>query len=205
MAQCGPLWDGSHRHSPQRHANNRTEHQADRNPAIINNAVMQQRSGDRQQHADFAGPYAASRAPGRTHPHQRQNEQRRCCQVNELNDDIVRWRHVHGFCCERLTLNILSMRSVMMNPPTMLLVAATTAMVPSMVASLVLPSPATTIAPTTAMASSALVSDINGVCSRGETRRIPWNPMKPASMKTNKLLIRSGISSLCLVRAWARK
>src|ERR1700682_2405478 len=39
------------------------------------------------------------------------------------------------------------------------------------------------MAPTTAMASSALVSDINGVCKSGETRRMTSKPMKPANMK----------------------
>ena len=47
------------------------------------------------------------------------------------------------------------------------------------------------IAPTTAMASSALVSDISGVCSSGETRRITSKPMNPASMNTYRLVIRS--------------
>ena len=45
------------------------------------------------------------------------------------------------------------------------------------------------MAPTTAMASRALVSDISGVWSKGETRRITSNPMKAASMKTNRPLI----------------
>ena len=38
--------------------------------------------------------------------------------------------------------------------------------------------PATTIEPTTAIAEIALVSDISGVCSSRETRRITPNPMK---------------------------
>ena len=83
-----------------------------------------------------------------------------------------------------LALNILSMRSVMRNPPTTLLVAATIAMVPRTVASVLLCSPARMIAPTTAIASRALVSDISGVCSSGETRRITSKPMNAASMKT---------------------
>jgi hypothetical protein len=46
------------------------------------------------------------------------------------------------------------------------------------------------MAPTTAIASRALVKDIKGVCSRGETRRITSNPMNPASMKMKSALIR---------------
>ena len=57
----------------------------------------------------------------------------------------------------RLVLNIRSMRSVMKNPPTTLLVAATMAMTPSTVANVLFFSPTRTIAPTTAIASSALV------------------------------------------------
>ena len=84
-----------------------------------------------------------------------------------------------------------NMRSVIKNPPTMLLVAATIAIVPRIVEKLLLCSPARMIAPTTAMASSALVNDISGVCSSGETRRITSNPMNPASMNTYKLVSRS--------------
>src|SRR5262250_1887349 len=80
-----------------------------------------------------------------------------------------------------------SMRSVIRKPPTMLLVAATMAIVPRIAARLVLCSPARMMAPTTAIASRALVRDINGVCSSGETRRMTSNPMNAASMKTYKL------------------
>mgnify|MGYP003693532927 CR=1 FL=1 len=81
----------------------------------------------------------------------------------------------------RLTWNILSMRSVITKPPTMLLVAATMAIVPSTRRQRALRAhPTSTIAPTTAMASRALVSDISGVCSSGDTRRITSKPMKAA-------------------------
>src|SRR6266550_2165410 len=89
----------------------------------------------------------------------------------------------------RLVLNILSMRSVMKNPPTTLLVAATMAMTPSTVANVLFLSPTRTMAPTTAMASRALVSDMSGVCSRGETWRMTSNPMKAASINTNNALM----------------
>ena len=72
--------------------------------------------------------------------------------------------------CGRLDLNIFSMRSVIKKPPTTLLVAATMAMVPRTVDSVLLCSPTNKMAPTTAMASSAFVSDMSGVCSKGETR-----------------------------------
>src|SRR5579864_1858601 len=82
------------------------------------------------------------------------------------------------------------MRSVMTNPPTTLLVAAMMAITPSTVANVLFRSPTRTIAPTTAIASSALVSDISGVCSKGETWRMTSKPMKAASMNTNSASIK---------------
>src|SRR5580692_10004837 len=104
----------------------------------------------------------------------------------ELRDMISRVYLLDG----RLLLNILSMRSVIKNPPTTLLVAATMAITPNTTANLLLCSPTRTIAPTTAMASSALVNDISGVCSRGETWRMTSKPIKQASMKMNSRSIR---------------
>src|SRR5947207_1697990 len=84
-------------------------------------------------------------------------------------------------------LNIFSMRSVMRRPLTTLMVGAVTATNPStrlsVLASL---APAMRMAPTTAIAEMALVSDISGVCSRGETRRTSSNPRNAASMKTKR-------------------
>ncbi len=77
-----------------------------------------------------------------------------------------------------LALNILSIRSVMMNPPTTLLVAAMIAIVPNTVASVLLRSPARMIAPTTAIASSALVSDIK--------RRVQQGRNAPDHFKADK-------------------
>src|SRR5712671_1963039 len=56
--------------------------------------------------------------------------------------------------------------------------------------------PATRIAPTTAMAEIAFVSDIKGVCSRRETRRMTSSPTNVASMKTKRVEIRSKDASL---------
>src|SRR6202047_5387676 len=93
--------------------------------------------------------------------------------------------------CGRLDLNIFSMRSVIKKPPTTLLVAATMARVRRTVDSVLLCSPTNKMAPTTAMASSAFVNDMSGVCRRGEMRRITSNPMKAASMKTYRSVIKS--------------
>src|SRR5262245_28287707 len=70
------------------------------------------------------------------------------------------------------SLNILSMRSVIINPPTTLIIAETTAMKPrNLLTSLYFP-PAVRIEPTTEIAEMALVADINGVCNRGGTREM---------------------------------
>src|ERR1700735_437084 len=89
------------------------------------------------------------------------------------------------------------MRSVIRKPPTTLLVAATIATVPSTVDSVLLCAPTRRIAPTTAIASNAFVNDIRGVCSSGDTRRITSNPMKAASIKTYRSVIKS--SFICLL------
>src|ERR1019366_6704730 len=84
-----------------------------------------------------------------------------------------------------LRLNIFSMRSVIRNPETILVVAAVMATKPSTLLMVVASSLLMIrIAPTTLMAEMALVSDISGVCSRGDTLRITSRPTKVASMKT---------------------
>src|SRR5208283_2826251 len=178
------------------------QNEGDGDPLVVHDAVMQQRAGNCQHHSYFAGPDSAPRGSRRTQPLQRENEKDGGDDVGDLNDLCGRWDH--GFCV-RLDLNILSMRSVMMNPPTALLVAATIAMVPSTVDSVVLCSPAKMIAPTTAMASRALVRDIKGVCSSGETRRITSKPMNAASMKTYRLLMRSTLTIAGLLRMQSQR
>ena len=83
------------------------------------------------------------------------------------------------------------MRSVIRKPLTMLVVDAKTAMAPSTVLSRDSCSPASRMAPTTAIAEIALVSDISGVCSSRETRRMTSRPMNVASISTNKPSIKS--------------
>src|SRR5205085_1754149 len=82
-------------------------------------------------------------------------------------------------------LNIFSIRSVIRKPLTMFVTAAVMAMKPSTLLSVVASrEPVITIAPTTEIAEIALVSDISGVCNRGDTLRITSNPTKVASMNT---------------------
>src|SRR5204862_6203371 len=169
MAQCGSLWDRGHLHHAERNSYPRSEHEGDDDPFPIDNAVAQQGAANGQHHADLARPYARPRRRWRTHPLQRQNEQRAGDQINDLDRVLASSElgvHQDFVPCGlpgRLDLNILSMRSVMKNPPTTLLFAAMMAITPSTVANVLFFSPTSTIAPTTAIASSALVSDISGV------------------------------------------
>src|SRR5579862_5633048 len=113
---------------------------------------MQQRAADRQGHADFAGTHTTARGNRSAHPHQGKNEQRGGDQVGDFDEGVGAGPVGHYFLGP-LTLNILSIRSVIRNPPTTLLVAATMAMVPRTVARVLRCSPARMMAPTTAMAS----------------------------------------------------
>ena len=81
-------------------------------------------------------------------------------------------------------LNILSMRSVIRNPPTMLLVAQTTAMNPSIVATRLCAAPAAMSEPTSEMPEIAFVAAMSGVCSSGGTREMTMYPTNAASTKT---------------------
>src|SRR5690349_21664999 len=183
VAERRPLRDGRHLHFAEWNADDGAEHESDGNPLVIHDAPIEQSSHDCEEHAEFAGPDAVPRRGGRAHPLQRHHEQRRGDEVSQFDNGVCSGEWSHGFGL-RLALNIFSIRSVMKKPPTTLLVAATMAMVPSTVDSVDLCSPASRIAPTTAMASRALVSDISGVCKSGDTRRITSKPMKPASMNT---------------------
>ena len=187
-------------HHAQRHADDRAEHEADGDPLVVDDAVVKQRADDRQQHAELAGPDAAARGGRRAHPLEREDEQSRGDQVRDFDEVSVAnhgsWflgaaglEHLeHAVGDDESADDVAGgrddrERAQHRGEPR-------------------LPSPARMIAPTTAMASSALVSDISGVCSSGETRRITSKPMNAASMKTYKAgQIRSESSSVRLLLA----
>jgi hypothetical protein len=80
-----------------------------------------------------------------------------------------------------------SILSVIRKPLMTLMVEAVTATAPRIVLRLSFCEPSTTMEPTRLMAEMALVSDISGVCNRGDTRRITSKPRNVASKKTYKL------------------
>src|SRR6202007_1163212 len=86
---------------------------------------------------------------------------------------------------------------VMRNPATMLMVDAVTAIQPKTFESVgESPAPEIRIAPTTEIAEIALVSDIKGVCSSGDTRRTSSNPSGTARTSTYRLISSSLLMQL---------
>src|SRR5271166_3140497 len=195
MAERGSLGDGGHRDPPERNADDGAQHQGNRDHAVVMQARPHQGADDGEQHARFACPNAVARSGRRTHPLQREDEQYAGDEIQNFDEDLTSCKFcghylATGLVAGRLDLNIFSMRSVMRKPPTILLVAATTATKPKAAESELLCSPTSTIAPTTAMASRALVSDISGVCRSGDTRRITSKPINPARTKIKRAFIR---------------
>src|SRR5262249_8980725 len=115
--------------------------------------------------------HAASRLFGRREALQSENEEDRRGQVHRL-DKVG--PHFLSLSALSVRLNIRSIRSVMMNPPTTLMVAEITATKPRRVATCPSFAPAATSEPTSEMPEMAFVADISGVCSRGGTRVITW-------------------------------
>src|SRR5258708_5554350 len=92
--------------------------------------MPQQRADDRQQHANFTRPHASPRGHRRTQPLNGKNNAKRANDVRCLQKESVLSPPVSFF------LNILSIRSVMRNPATMLMVANATATIPRILLSI---------------------------------------------------------------------
>src|SRR5215467_2126661 len=182
MAQGSSLRHGSHLHHAEGDAYGRADDQADDNPLVLDQLRVIEGCGDRQGSANFSSEHAPARHCRRTQPLQRQHEQHNGGDVCEIQVFLQCKRVGHFLGLP--VLNMRTMRSVMKNPPTILLKEAATAIAPNAVVKGVVCRPAMMIAATTTMASSALVSDIRGVCRSGETRLISSKPTNPASMKT---------------------
>src|SRR5205823_3979901 len=119
------------------------DHQRRADPFEVDDLRREQRADDRRRHSGDAGRDAAPRRPRMIEPAQRQDEQDRREEVTELNQMLVH------LCFSR---NILSIRSVIRKPLTMLVIDAATATVPRIVVSVDSRSPAMRIEPTTAIA-----------------------------------------------------
>src|ERR1700722_8364011 len=189
MAKGGSLRHGRHADHAERDADGGADDQRDGDPLVLDKGGIEKCRGDGKCRANFAGDHSMTCGGRRAEPLQRENEEDGCDDVGEV-DELTNGNRIHDFLGFPV-LNMRSMRSVIRKPPTMLLNEAATAMVPSMVVSLVSCRPAMMMAATTTMASRAFVSDISGVCSSGETRLINSNPTKPARMNTKRFEIKS--------------
>ena len=61
VRERGPLRHGRHLHAAQGRPDDRAQHQRDGDPLVFDDAVVQQRADDRQQHPQLAGPDAPAR------------------------------------------------------------------------------------------------------------------------------------------------
>src|ERR1700751_1220136 len=177
VTQGCPLRDRRNLHHAKWNADWRADNQRDDNPLVSDQFRVVERRYNRQSSRDLAGQDASARTHRRAQPLERQNKQHNRGDVSEA-EILLNGRDVHDFLAAP-DLNMRIMRSVMKNPPTILLKEAATAIAPSVTVSGVSCLPVMMIAATTTMASRALVSDINGVCKRGDTRLISPNPTNP--------------------------
>src|SRR6185312_11620734 len=189
VAQGSSLRHRRHLHHAKGDAHAGADDQADYNPLVLDQFRVVEGCANRQGSANFSADYAPARRSRRTQPLQRQNEEHNGNDVGKIQ--VLLQRKSVGHFLALPVLNMRNMRSVIKNPPTILLKDAATAIAPSAVVKGVSWRPAIMIAATTTMASRALVRDMRGVCRSGETRLISSNPTNPASIKTYRLEMKS--------------
>src|SRR5690606_1325147 len=102
-------------------------------------------------------------------------------------------------------LNISSIRSVTMNPPTTFMVARMMAANPIQCAPPESTLPATTSAPIRVTPEIALAPDMSGVCRVGGTFEISSNSINEASTKMKRLNMRSSMCRVLIVRSVRKK
>src|SRR5690606_17015535 len=154
--------------------------------------AVEQRDGDGDEHAGRAEHVAGARGRRRAEPLEPDDEERRGDEVGGVDEQ--RQRCAFGLCdhCPPSCrfLNIWSMRSVTMKPPTTLRVANATAATPITVLSGDSSRPATMTAPTRVMPEMALDPDISGVCRTWGTLVMTSNPTNMARTKTYSAMSR---------------
>ena len=144
VAHGGSLRHGRHVYQAQRDADSGADDQADDDPLVLDQFRVEERGDDGQRSADLSRQNAPARAGRRTQQLERKNEENDRDNVGEIEILLKRERG-HDFF--DLDLNMRSMRSVIRNPPTMLLNDAATAIAPSTVVSRVSCRPAMMMAP----------------------------------------------------------
>src|SRR5208282_3732900 len=169
VAQRGSLRNRGHLDHAEGDANGGADDERDDDPLVLADLGVVQSGEDGDGRSEFADDNATLGGDRRAEPLDRQNEADGGRDVREI-DQLLDVGRGHGFFAALPVLNMLSIRSVMTKPPTMLLKEAATATRPRRVERRVSWRPAMMMAATTTIASSAFVKDIRGVCSSGETR-----------------------------------
>ena len=128
-----PLRHGGEGDPGKRDADGESRDHRDHDPEVVHHLRLGPGGDDRQGHADHAGVDAAARRRRGVQPVQREDEEPGRDEVRELDQVVDHGRGPSpGFCS---VLNILSIRSVIRNPLTMLVMDANTAMAPKILIS----------------------------------------------------------------------
>ena len=96
MAERSPLRHRGHLHHAERNADAAAQHQADGNPLVVDDAVVQQRASDGQQHSNFTRPNSMAGGFRRTHPLQREYKQGARDQIDRFDHVLASGELVHG-------------------------------------------------------------------------------------------------------------
>ena len=95
--RCGIAVIGTH--MPMRVADDDAENQTGRDPAVVDDRVVEQRAGDGEQHADRRLLHAAARLVGPRETAQSENEQDRRDEVAALDEEVAHYLRLPGFRC----------------------------------------------------------------------------------------------------------
>src|SRR5262249_53999304 len=139
---------------PEREPDHDPDRRPDQEPADdpieADDLLVEQRADHGEQHAERGLPHAAAGPFGIAQAPKTDDEQQRGSEVQQLNqrfagsDLVAREDFGQRHALRPGRLNILSIRSVMRNPPTTLMVAQATAIEPSTLLTLPRPLPAAT-------------------------------------------------------------
>src|SRR5580692_553553 len=182
MTQGGSLRHGRHVHHAEGDADSGSNDQRNQDPLVRHHFRVKERGANSQGSTDLASQNPSACSRRRAQEPEGENEENNRGNVGEIKI-LLKCERGHA-CFDLPDLNMRSMRSVIRNPPTILLNDAATAIAPNTSVSRVSCRPAMMMAATTTIASRAFVSDISGVWSSGETRLMTSKPTNPARMKT---------------------
>ena len=128
VADGDALRHGGHwNEESHRQADRGADHESDDDQVVADDLVVEECADDCEEHAHRGELHAASRRIWLGEAAKAEDERRRSGNVGDLDEECANLRVHFG---ASVFLNILSMRSVITNPPTTLMVAAATATAP---------------------------------------------------------------------------